>query len=48
MAGLLSAHEIYRQHYLAQESVLENGAFVQGIVTAMSNMPTAEKLFVGD
>ncbi|EED19893.1 hypothetical protein TSTA_031520 [Talaromyces stipitatus ATCC 10500] len=30
------------------ESVLKDGAFVQAIVTAMSKMPTAKKLFVGD
>ncbi|PCG91394.1 Hypothetical protein PENO1_094040 [Penicillium occitanis (nom. inval.)] len=48
VAGLASAHEIYRQHYLAQESVLEDGAFVQAIVTAMSKIPTAKRLFVGD
>lgn len=48
VAGLVSAHEIYRQQYLAQESVLKDGAFVQAIVTAMSKMPTARKLFVGD
>jgi hypothetical protein len=48
VAGLVSAHEIYRQQYLAQESVLKDGAFVQAIATAMSKMPTAKRLFVGD
>lgn len=48
VAGLVSAHEIYRQQYLAQESVLKDGTFLQVIATAMSKMPTAKKLFVGD
>jgi hypothetical protein len=48
VAGLVSAHEIYRQQYLAQESVLKDGTFLQVIVTAMSKMPTAKRLFVGD
>lgn len=48
VAGLASAHEIYRQQYFAQESVLKDGRFVQAILTAMSKMPTVRRLFVGD
>lgn len=48
VAGLVSAHEIYRQKYLAQESVLNAGTFTRAIVTAMSRMPTAKRFFVGD
>lgn len=48
VAGLASAHEIYREQYIAQEDLLKDGAFVQAIVTAMSKIPTAKRLFVGD
>jgi hypothetical protein len=48
VAGLASAHEIYREKYLAQESLLKEDTFVRAIVTAMSKMPTAKRLFVGD
>ena len=48
VAGLASAHEIYREKYLAQESLLKEDTFVRAVVTAMSKMPTAKRLFVGD
>ncbi|KIN05432.1 hypothetical protein OIDMADRAFT_101997 [Oidiodendron maius Zn] len=48
VAGLASAHKIYRQKYLAQESLLKEDTFVRAVVTAMSKMPTAKRLFVGD
>lgn len=48
VAGLASAHEIYREKYLAQESVLKEDTFVRAIVTAILKMPTAKRLFVGD
>ena len=48
VAGLASAHEIYREKYFAQESVLKEDTFVRAIVTAILKMPTAKRLFVGD
>lgn len=48
MVGLAKAQEIYRQKYLAQESMLKDGTFTRAIVTAMSKMPSARRFFVGD